>query len=606
MVSLYSHLRFKSVLRAFASFMALSLLAVAPATQAKSIALLIGVQNYHKGKINDSTYLTPSDLKGPRADVDAMSRVLKVWGVEDIRILLDEQATQKNIVTAVAQLLPDSHADDQIIIYFSGHGTSPYNRNAVQQAAFPLLPDQSGAWIPFGWGLSRAGNKESKEVERQRQQKDVEGLVVGRRDLRPVLEKLDQGGRKVLLLSDSCFAGNIARSVEIAKNGGTNGGSKTYVMPSLDEILGSESDPSSGNPKIGHDTKEFVWPYRNLVMLSASSERETAFEIETDDVNGGTFDGQPHGVMTDMLLQVLSGKMPLQGKSDRISYSDLRNTLETNKVRYPDRKRSTISLLPGANEDAGKSVLQTFLNRVPPMQLQTQSVSATVTVSLEGIETDFAQLIAALPGVQISQQKSTLFVRKKGSEYFLFNAGGQLISDVPLRRSLVLERIRGEVYFSRLANMLSQGWASMQTNIVPAISGGYLARCQPLSLAALSDKTAQMLLLALNAEGQIVLLYPDINANRGELIATPANQKIFISPGVFVTPPFGTDQMLVLAVDPSVPGLETLSKHASVLSGIESPLAIALDAYVKAAKGKASFQMLSVRTEDGNDHSCEK
>jgi len=165
---------------------------------------------------------------------------------------------------------------------------------------------------------------------------------------------------------------------------------------------------------------------------------------------------------------------------------------------------------------------------------------------------------------------------------------GSSYQNAPLRPQQVLERIRAEVYVTRLANAIVPGWANMQANLTPAVSGGYLQRCQPLSLAALVNKPAQIILLALNAEGQIALLYPAVNFKPHELSVKPANQSVAIAPDVFVTPPFGTDQLLVLAVDPSVPGLDGLSKQAAQLLSINSPFALAFEAYVKSAKIKRS------------------
>jgi hypothetical protein len=60
------------------------------------------------------------------------------------------------------------------------------------------LPDGSGAFIPVDADLN--GNNVLGQ------------LLVGRTDLRPVFEQLDQGGRKVWFVSDSCFSGQQVRS----------------------------------------------------------------------------------------------------------------------------------------------------------------------------------------------------------------------------------------------------------------------------------------------------------------------------------------------------------------------------------------------------------
>ncbi|MFK5098533.1 hypothetical protein, partial [Klebsiella pneumoniae] len=63
------------------------------------------------------------------------------------------------------------------------------------------LPQGTSAWIPADFDF---GNLENVGAR----------LVSGRLDIRPLaLEPLDRGGRKVIIISDSCYSGNIARGI---------------------------------------------------------------------------------------------------------------------------------------------------------------------------------------------------------------------------------------------------------------------------------------------------------------------------------------------------------------------------------------------------------
>lgn len=92
------------------------------------LALLVGVGEYAAEGI--------SDLSGPPADVELMKFVLtdpKVgYGFprENVCILLDEEATVANVRNAFEALLIDrARPGDQVLFYYSGHGSQAFDRN---------------------------------------------------------------------------------------------------------------------------------------------------------------------------------------------------------------------------------------------------------------------------------------------------------------------------------------------------------------------------------------------------------------------------------------------------------------------------------------------
>jgi hypothetical protein len=75
------------------------------------------------------------------------------------------------------RLVQISRPGDRVFIYYSGHGTSRRD----ELLSLPL-PHASGALVPadFKWDSNQS-------IETQMSQ-----LIVGRRDLRPILARLDQ------------------------------------------------------------------------------------------------------------------------------------------------------------------------------------------------------------------------------------------------------------------------------------------------------------------------------------------------------------------------------------------------------------------------------
>ncbi len=127
--------------QALASISVLLCAVVAAAQTPKRVALLVGVGDYRQ----------TSKLEGPANDVTALRDVLlRRWGfqAQDIRTLVDKQATRVNILAELVALANRSSANDEVLVYFSGHGTSALD--AGTQSAFSIpLPHSSGAFVPF-------------------------------------------------------------------------------------------------------------------------------------------------------------------------------------------------------------------------------------------------------------------------------------------------------------------------------------------------------------------------------------------------------------------------------------------------------------------------
>ena len=93
----------------------------------KTTALLVGVSDY------DET-IGLADLRGPTNDVRLMRDVLRMRGVEDIRILADnlegaERPTRMAIMRSLQELQETANKGDFFIIHMSGHGTRQPDQN---------------------------------------------------------------------------------------------------------------------------------------------------------------------------------------------------------------------------------------------------------------------------------------------------------------------------------------------------------------------------------------------------------------------------------------------------------------------------------------------
>lgn len=183
-------------------------------------AVIIGVGDYPG---------TSSDLPGVKYDVADVKQFLNtdtLWEGTHLTTVTDSKATQKNILNSVNGLASKVDANDNILLYYSGHGYSP-----------------DGSLVPY----------DKSGISAQMMYDSV--MKLG--------EKVGPGGHVTLVL-DSCFSGNFvdyfkshgggeqytvisaASSTETSLDVGNNGLFTHYMM---DEALnGRKAD-------LNHDNK---------------------------------------------------------------------------------------------------------------------------------------------------------------------------------------------------------------------------------------------------------------------------------------------------------------------------------------------------------------
>mgnify|MGYP003664896489 FL=1 len=295
-------------------------------------ALLVGINDYP---------IKP--LQGPQFDVIAIKHALKKnmgFEPQNITTLLNENATKSNILNAIDDLVKNTKNGDQVFIYFSGHGTSASDNNFN----YPL-PTTSGAFIPY----DVIPESPDKKIQPK--------LIVGRNDLRPRLELLDQGGRSVFIVMDACYSGNAVRGVQTTFT-------LTERFMDIDQALtarGIEVDWEKETVNAHDDLDSKNYPYKNIYFISAAGEHEVALEITESRLSDyPTIDGKPHGAFTDSLLRVFND--PLSSDQDRdgsVSYAELRSSLRAQMEarKFTHAPQGLPSLSQDKNNINNKTVL---------------------------------------------------------------------------------------------------------------------------------------------------------------------------------------------------------------------------------------------------------
>ncbi|CAN5129839.1 hypothetical protein BH10PSE7_BH10PSE7_37520 [soil metagenome] len=190
---------------------AAAFLALNSGAEARTRILLVGVADYNE----------PSgihDLLGPRNDVTAMWRLFKSRGVDpaDMTVLSDGlpvspdfpaikgPPTFANITGALDTLAEISDPKDDVVLFYSGHGTQqPDNDPANEIEPEPdgldqvLLPSDTGPYDPMGGGIKNS----------------LVDDLLGKK-----LDAVRAKGTFVWAIIDSCSSGTVTRGEDVTRS----------------------------------------------------------------------------------------------------------------------------------------------------------------------------------------------------------------------------------------------------------------------------------------------------------------------------------------------------------------------------------------------------
>ena len=195
------------------------LLLLSDGVLAQTHALVIGINN--------------GNLIGAKNDALAMAHLLRQKGISVTKELHDTQATKANILNAFNNIVTQAKPNDWVYLFFSGHGTSPYDPANRDRSQLKKRLEGTGA-------LVSADNQ----------------LIIVKESLAPLFRALDQRGVHTVVIVDACFSGMAYKD---ALNTHAN-----YALFTT------------------HPTRKVAFPYRHLIFLSSTTYSDYASESSRD------------------------------------------------------------------------------------------------------------------------------------------------------------------------------------------------------------------------------------------------------------------------------------------------------------------------------------
>jgi uncharacterized caspase-like protein len=211
-------------------------------------AVVIGIDHYRDPSI--------SSLRYAAADAQAVYHFLTTKGqvkAANARLLVNQDATQRNIRQILGDFLRQKAlTDDEVVIYYAGHGTTEPDKGTEGGIAKYLVPWDADSQSLFSTAIPM------EEIDR----------VFGR-----------LSARKILLIQDTCFSGGA--------------GGRTFLAKGLTVRSGTLTDK----------------------FLQELTQKEGRLILTASDVNQvSAEDGAlGHGIFTHYLLEGLSGAADLDG-----------------------------------------------------------------------------------------------------------------------------------------------------------------------------------------------------------------------------------------------------------------------------------------------------
>lgn len=230
--------------------------------------------------INDYPY-EDNDLNGCVNDAKAWAALLTEhfdFQDSDVRLLLDDQATKANIMSALTELVSGAEAGDVLVFTNSSHGTYVADTSGDEE-----MYDE--AMCPFDCG---------------------ENLIVDD-ELRELFDTLPDNV-SLTVISDSCFSGTVTRAVPGLKT--PDDRRKRFLNP---RIIGKATLKNVWKAVQKAKTK---YPESEMkdILLSGCSDKQYSYDAEIDWVY--------HGAMTYYALKAI-------GEANyRITYQDMHTRLK--------------------------------------------------------------------------------------------------------------------------------------------------------------------------------------------------------------------------------------------------------------------------------------
>lgn len=477
-------------------------LQISPPGEGQVRALVIGIDRYRD--------VPP--LKGAAADARDIASALKDAGVADLTVLIDEEASRRNIDSAMTRLIATAAPGDLVLLSIAGHGAQ--------------APEQIKGSEPDGMdeifllaGFSRSGRGNTERI--------VDNEFNG------WLAQLNRKGIDALFVADTCHGGGMARRPKFG------GEEQSYRFAGTVQL-----DQEENTPVIGiADAHVKLGELPHVTFVAGADKYNLVPEVRIPGM--ATMRGALSYAVARAIDQGRDGPLTRQhlfGFSRQVAY------------QYSETRQSIATEPQGANAKLDRVVfrlrtdgVRAVPKRSVPIRLRIVGGDAAM---LAGIAPDDTQFRIAAAG----EQADLVWDVRKGETH---GASGDLIgpagtaSDIPP----VVDLMSAVATLTKLTEMNYQ-------NIQLLPNDGRHRKGDVVTFRAGGLANRYLILFDLFGDGTVRLLYPR-EKDDAPLIADDS-----FSLPLRVGPPFGSDHVTAIV---SESRLDDLERSIRALDGQKSP-----------------------------------
>ncbi|TYC50453.1 DUF4384 domain-containing protein [Rhodobacterales bacterium] len=478
--------------------------AALPASAGEWRALVIGIDAYEN--------VTP--LNGARNDAMDIASTLEQAGVTDLTTLYDGEATRQAILNAWQDLIERAAEDDILVLSYAGHG-------AQEQEWIPGSEDDGldEVFLLAGFDLKAPGNGERIRDD----------------EVAAMLEAA--GGRRVMLIADSCHSGTMTRSIDPrVKRLGTR---MVGIPPLENDALRSQTlDPILASVDISGDQPEQL---PNVIYVGATVDGQVIPEL--------MIAGEPRGALSWSFARGVEGRADFD-KDGGISMEEMSRFLQET-VRVATEGRQTPSV------NVGGATRSAVLPRVDGNILERDERELSVSASSDKATPFLMSLTEKYDGRLTVINDGTADLFWDVEEGDVLTKFGDVVLRGSARNVDDLDGVVSKWMFLSGLYEVSRDLEPIEGKLQPSV--GHIREGNPFKVGLRSEEQGYMAVFALEADGTLRLLAPNESADplgKDTKVAAMDTYELNLRAAL----PFGADHIVMVRSSSPMPRLLSILK----------------------------------------------
>ena len=405
---------------------------------------------------------------------------------KNLHLLTEKSVTRENVRNTLKNVAKNAQDGDILYFFYSGHGSSLQDKNRLIAPSYKnneliKVMENSGLLVPYNFNLNQVGKT----------------AIIAKRDLRDNngygFQHLDKKGVKIIMISDSCFSGNMFRS---------SSNSTSKFIPTVKLNLNYDAEVA----KIKESTKKpnHRKDYNNLIFFSAGGTDKAV--TEDNRLKRGKF-----SLVVEKCL-----KNANQNRDNIITKKEFQECLH-----HEDSAKAFV-VYPPQNRLANQTVFRAKQKNITVQQRD----KIRVKTSIRGLANLSNEIV-------IDNQNYNIEIIKNGKNYTIFRYTGEKYADV--------NRSDLKKYLTALKLFKLKGKATLNVAVLNTQDNrkeqGKFCYGEELSIEIKEPIKGYIVALTLDNQGKVIMLQPnDSQENSSKLI------------GMEVKAPEGMDKVKVFTL----------------------------------------------------------